>query len=822
MNKKNILINIIIILFFIIFFDANHISIYATIFPTSSNYPHSYISDTFPNDYLQYINILKSKHPNWIFKAIYTNLDWNTVIFHQSNNYTSGINTIHKSYSNEWKFNGTNEFADGSFVKASDTAIKYVLDPRNSLTDEKIFQFEYLGYNPLIHDESAVHSVLKNTLMGKEKIDQYKVYGNIWKSLGTTYPRLILNIGKSQNISPVHLASRIRQETSCDLANNLSINGQNYYFPTTYNFFNIKATPDSNGNNSVYNGLKYAASLNWINPYLSILGGSNTLKKYINNDQNTIYFEKFPTNNEGNAKSLLGTGYMTNIMAPINESKNTYNAYLQNNLIDSKFEFHIPIYNNMPHISLNPSLIQDYYKDNTRIYLNGDLNNTYTLKDVNQNTIKTIHSSNFLDTLPDYVIFQKRVYTNLSFNYVEVYETRTGNTYYGLINKKYIKNFPSSNLNLELEAKYIYNASSNLVKAVVKSNKPLKITKPTWKISNDCLEYSKFFSDNVTYNTTFTDLDNNSISFKIEITDIDKTPPIITVSYSLNEEEKIVATATSNEPLKENKPTWKLSDDKKTYTKIFDNNQNYTTSFSDIYNNACACKIETYLIKMDVNISYTYDENNNSVTCYIHNNKNSFKNTKPTWTLFEDNKTYKKIFFDNTSYQTLFTDEENNFYMVDINITQVDTSPINLSCLYEKEYNFVKVTISSNRKLKNTKPTWNYSSDSLSCYKLFYTNQDYTTDFTDIYNNTANYNIKFDLITLDYDITYEYLPNSTIVNITSRNELKDTKPTWNMSNNNHTYSKEFFSDVNYSTPFYDIFGNYENINIILDFKKEES
>ena len=41
----------------------------------------------------------------------------------------------------------------------------------------------------------------------------------------------------------------------------------------------------------------------------------------------------------------------------------------------------------------------------------------------------------------------------------------------------------------------------------------------------------------------------------------------------------------SNELLGATKPTWKLSEDKKVYSKTYNANGTYTTSFSDIYGN---------------------------------------------------------------------------------------------------------------------------------------------------------------------------------------------------------------------------------------------
>ena len=36
--------------------------------------------ENFPSNYQPYLKELAKKHPNWKFKALYTNLDWNYVI----------------------------------------------------------------------------------------------------------------------------------------------------------------------------------------------------------------------------------------------------------------------------------------------------------------------------------------------------------------------------------------------------------------------------------------------------------------------------------------------------------------------------------------------------------------------------------------------------------------------------------------------------------------------------------------------------------------------------------------------------------------------
>ena len=823
MYFKNIIKKSIYFITLLFIFKMNTNITYCTILPSSSLWTKSTISDTFPESYNSLIDNLKKIHSKWIFKAVYTHLDWDTVMTHQSNKYLSGINTIHDSYSSNWKYNGRNEYADGSYVKASNAAIAYTLDPRNSLTDERIFQFEYMGFSSSIHTESAVQAVLSGTLMGEAKKSEYKVYGNRWVNLGTTYAKLIQSIGKSQGISPVHMASRIRQETSCDLANNGSINGQHVTYKSTYNFFNIKAIPDANGNNSVTNGLKYAYSQGWTNPNNAISGGTSTIIKYINNDQNTIYFEKFPTNNEGKATKLLGTGYMTNIMAPINESKTTYNAYKNTGILESAFEFHIPVYNNMPDICPNPNLISQYKDDNSRIYLKGSSDNSYYLKNSDGvNILKITESSlNMQSTTPSYVIYRKRNYTYNPSDYMEVYVVNTGKTYYGFIEKKYINVFSKDYLDTTppiIDIEYKYDANENTVTATINSNELLRDTKLTWKLSNDKKSYTKKFTKNETYITPVTDLSKNTTNVTINITDIDDKPPIITFNYKLNEDNTVTVTAKSNEDLMYSKPTWSLSEDKKTYTKSFDKNQNYSTSFKDIYGNSVNCNINFNLIKMNVDITYDYNESNNTVNVIIFSEK-GFKATKPTWILSSDKKTYTKLFKENISYSTLFYDLSDNFDMVDLNIDSIDDTPPIIEFTYNlNEDNTVTVSAKSNEPLKENKPTWQIYEDHTIYQKTFYSNQNYKTNFSDIYGNTKEYRIFFDNIKIRYEMEYIFDKENNIVTVkvTSSVPLAKIKPTWSYSQDNRVIIKTFNKNQNYTTPITDIYGNTEIITINFD------
>ncbi len=332
----------------------------------NSNLPVSYIDESFPDSYLPYINALKAKHPSWVFKAVHTGLDWNTVVSHESYEVNAGISLVEDIYSSEWKRDGQNYYQDGSYVTASKDAVAYVVDPRNFINESGIFQFETLSFSSASQTVDAVQGVLAATPMGSTYKSQYKSYGT-WKDLGTTYAELIYRLSKDVGINPVHIASRIRQENSGNIINGSLINGDY----GVYNFFNIGAYDTANAS-AVTNGINYARNQGWTTISASLLGGINYIySKYIKWGQDTIYFERFDVNNPGTAQWLLGTGYMTNIFAPKSEASITYNTYSSYGMLGSSFEFHIPVYENMPNEASRMPLPSDvsFREDNTRIYL---------------------------------------------------------------------------------------------------------------------------------------------------------------------------------------------------------------------------------------------------------------------------------------------------------------------------------------------------------------------------------------------------------------------------------------------------------------------
>ena len=132
-----------------------------------------FLSDTFPEEYKPYIDELKKKYPNWEFKALYTNLDWNYVI---DNENVYGKNLVPKSYSDSWKNTKPGEYnveIDSGWVDSSRTAVEYAMDPRNFLNYVRVFQFEELSYNQSTNNTASIEKILYGTEF-YNKIVEYK------------------------------------------------------------------------------------------------------------------------------------------------------------------------------------------------------------------------------------------------------------------------------------------------------------------------------------------------------------------------------------------------------------------------------------------------------------------------------------------------------------------------------------------------------------------------------------------------------------------------------------------------------------------------
>ncbi len=304
----------------------------------------------FPDSYKPYLRAIHEKYPNWEFRAVQTGVDWNTLVSKEVSRSGQVKNLIYgtRSYPHyNWRSTvvGYNiatdtwsSFDGKTWFAASDDLVSYYMDPRTYLYENYIFAFESLSYQQGMQNETGVEAILKGTFMS-----QACPFGD-----NRTYAQIIMEAAAQSGVSPYHIASRIRLEMGSTIGTACS--GTNSSYPGIYNFYNIGAFDTPNGNAAV-KGLQWAAGSGsygrpWNSAAKSIIGGAQYLgASYINVGQNTLYTQKF---NVTNKNSLFSHQYMTNIQSPATECLTSYNAYRNNNLLNSSMLFEIPVYSNMP------------------------------------------------------------------------------------------------------------------------------------------------------------------------------------------------------------------------------------------------------------------------------------------------------------------------------------------------------------------------------------------------------------------------------------------------------------------------------------------
>lgn len=315
--------------------------------------------EQFPESYQEALIALKEAHPNWIFVKMDTGLAWDTVVAEELYGGRSLIPTslgghlAEGNYSKSWAYPTTE-------------ALEYYLDPRNGLTEERIFQFEQLTFNASYHEESqpALQSFLNNTFMSG------KVPGYV-----ESYAFTFWVIGKDLNISPFHLASRVYQEQG--KGTSPLISGTYPGYEGYYNYFNIGAS-GSTDKVVIESGLSYAknATPPWDSHYNALYYGAKVIgANYISKGQDTLYLQKFDVDASNNG--MYWHQYMQNICAPSSEAKTIRKLYEEVGALENIFVFKIPVYNNMPESCPLPTQsdrvileVADGYTDTT-IWLDG-------------------------------------------------------------------------------------------------------------------------------------------------------------------------------------------------------------------------------------------------------------------------------------------------------------------------------------------------------------------------------------------------------------------------------------------------------------------
>ena len=350
------------------------------------------------------IKKLKNEHPNWNFKILYTDLEWNEVIENEYVGHGASPRNLvptSSSYEGEWicSICGDTTYDSGKWHCASQSALKYMMDPRNSLNSSDVFQFLELTYTD--YKIETIQAMLR----------KYYFWNN------ESYINAIIEASKKYNVNVYYVIARILQEqgNGSTLVKGEGYNGQ---YVGVYNVFNIGASGNGK-DNVILNGLARAEQEGWTTMEASIDGGVQFISSgYIARGQNTMYLQKFDV--DDSATGLYWHQYQQNIMAPQNEGTKLKLAFEECESIDEDYTFIIPVYENMPSkASSRPNSDSSNNDDNT-----------------NENLVKcNADPSLRLRDKPNGTYIGEKIYLNEVVTVIERATEKVGGTYWDLIRK---------------------------------------------------------------------------------------------------------------------------------------------------------------------------------------------------------------------------------------------------------------------------------------------------------------------------------------------------------------------------------------------------
>ena len=312
---------------------------------STENYSASKISK-YPG-YQALIDNIKSRHPNWKIKILYTGLDWNQVIKNETTA-SHGRNLVYYNKSGAWVCStcGDKEYDTGKWRCASEAAVSYYMDPRNWINDDYIFQFESLTFDSSTQNLAGVQKIMSSAGWAQGSTITYTKTDGSTGTINKSYSQVVMEAAQEAGISPYHLASRLVLEQGKNSTPGSTARGTYSGYVGYYNFCNVNAW--GSGTAAVMqNAMSYAKDKGWSDPEASIKGGAKFIaKSYINVGQSTLYLQKYDVDNSDG--KLYYHQYMGNVEAAATECKSVKSSYQSLGMIDNSFTFVIPVYENMP------------------------------------------------------------------------------------------------------------------------------------------------------------------------------------------------------------------------------------------------------------------------------------------------------------------------------------------------------------------------------------------------------------------------------------------------------------------------------------------
>ena len=387
----------------------------------------------FTSKYIPALKVLHEKYPNWQFEAVQINLSLDDAVSQERKSHKQQlIQNISQNNGKGYYCDCSKCYVNGKYVvqegktwvSASETAVRYYMNPVNFLDDRYIYQFETTDYEDY-QTATGVEEILKSTWMHNSYIDGY--------SPRTKYSAAIMTAAQESGVSAYYLAAKIVQEVGGSVPTATGASGKNSTYPGIYNYYNIGAEtggldglkwasqkppannivntdnarlrdkPTTSGSSTVtrlpygtavtildtvkgtHDGFMwYYVSVNgykgyirsdlvgniynrpWTNPYSSIVNGAKWIANNFTETQNTGYFQKF--NVHPASADRFSHEYMANVQAAASESGLKYKAYSNGDVLSQPMKFIIPVYTNIQFMDLYGFEKYSEYVDYTSVY----------------------------------------------------------------------------------------------------------------------------------------------------------------------------------------------------------------------------------------------------------------------------------------------------------------------------------------------------------------------------------------------------------------------------------------------------------------------
>ena len=387
----------------------------------------------FTSKYIPALKVLHEKYPNWQFEAVQINLSLDDAVSQERKSHKQQlIQNISQNNGKGYYCDCSKCYVNGKYVvqegktwvSASETAVRYYMNPINFLDDRYIYQFETTDYEDY-QTATGVEEILKGTWMHNSYIDGY--------SPRTKYSAAIMTAAQESGVSAYYLAAKIVQEVGGSAPTATGASGKNSTYPGIYNYYNIGAEtggldglkwasqkppannivntdnarlrdkPTTSGSSTVtrlpygtavtildtvkgtHDGFMwYYVSVNgykgyirsdlvgniynrpWTNPYSSIVNGAKWIANNFTETQNTGYFQKF--NVHPASADRFSHEYMANVQAAASESGLKYKAYSNGDVLSQPMKFIIPVYTNIQFMDLYGFEKYSEYVDYTSVY----------------------------------------------------------------------------------------------------------------------------------------------------------------------------------------------------------------------------------------------------------------------------------------------------------------------------------------------------------------------------------------------------------------------------------------------------------------------